>query len=87
MNVGDSLPTLPRLSTSGRLVRNAADTEPTTVDDNGGALLLGQELLIEDTGTLKYWNGTAFAPVTVSQKLCQLADLLTELRDLLLTKE
>lgn len=70
------------LRTTGRMVRLAADSEP-TVGDDGGALIVGTELLREDTGKASYWNGSAWKPVTLPQRIVQAIELLREIRDLL----
>ena len=59
----------------------AADTAP-TVDTDGNVLPIGREL-IRDNGGRYYWTGSAWKPVTELQKLCQVADLLVEIRGLL----
>ena len=69
------------LRTDAPIYITGTDAAP-TVDPNGGALQVGQEL-VRDTGARAYWNGTAWKPVTEQQKLCQVADLLIEIRDLL----
>ncbi len=70
------------LRTDDILTRGPNDPEP-TVDGDGGPLAVGRELYRSDSGGLTFWNGTAWGPVTDIQKLCQIADFLREIRDLL----
>ena len=81
-DLGATFPTFKPLLTTGRMVRLSTDDTPTK-DDDGGTLEVGAELLHEDTGNIKYWNGSAFVPVTMGQKLLQLIELQREIRDLL----
>lgn len=71
----------PPLRTDDRLHIGASDAIP-TVDFDGGALPVGRELLRDNGGTY-YWTGSAFTAVTAEQKLCQIAEFLREIRDLL----
>ncbi len=73
--------TTTNLRTDAPIYLSGTDSEP-TVDVDGGAIAVGREL-IRDTGAHKFWDGSAWRPVTDSQKLCQVADLLIEIRDLL----
>lgn len=73
------------LRTDPPIYITGTDSEP-TVDTDGGVLPVGREL-VRDTGARKYWNGSAWKTVTDTQKLCQVADLLIEIRDLLSNKE
>ena len=70
------------LRTDNVINRGPNDAEP-TIDDDGGPLPVGRELYRSDSGGLTFWNGTAWGPVTTTQKLCQIADFLREIRDLL----
>ncbi len=70
------------LRTDAILNRGPNDPEP-TIDDDGGPLPIGREMYRADTGGLTHWNGTTWAPVTTTQKLCQIADFLREIRDLM----
>jgi hypothetical protein len=76
--------TEPALRTSGRIHRTATAAAP-TVDDDGGALQVGTEL-VRDTGGRAFWNGTTWKGASVEQQLGQIADLLIEIRDLLTDK-
>lgn len=80
--IASELISLPLLRSSGRMVRLSSCTDP-TVDDDGGTLAIGTELLHDDTGKIRFWDGTAWKPIHFAQKLCQGVDLLIELRDLL----
>jgi hypothetical protein len=73
------------LKTSGRLHRTANAAAP-TVDDDGGALQPGTEL-VRDNGGRAYWTGTEWKGASVNQQLGQIADLLIEIRNLLTDKE
>jgi hypothetical protein len=70
--------TQPTLTTD-TIVLNAGDALPTSVDDYGSLLVVGQELYRQDTGGRYYWTGSAWAAVTDAQKLCQIVDLLKEI--------
>lgn len=74
-----------KLRTDERIHIGATEAAP-TVDHDGGAIAIGREL-VRDSGGNAYWTGSAWKPVTESQKLCQIADLLTEIRDLLSDKD
>jgi hypothetical protein len=76
--------TEPALRTSGRIHRTATAAAP-TVDDDGGALQVGTEL-VRDTGGRAFWDGTKWKGASVEQQLGQIADLLIEIRDLLTDK-
>lgn len=65
--------------TTETLVLNSGATFPTSVDDYGSLLVIGQELYQQDTGGRYYWTGTTWKPVSTEQKLCQIADLLKEI--------
>ena len=80
MHLEDFLLTKPQLKTTGRMTRLSTDTDPTE-DDDGGELMIGQEMLLEDTGMFKYWDGNSWEPVTFSQKLLQFFELQFEIRD------
>lgn len=80
----DLLLARPQLRTTGRLVRLSTDSLP-TVDDDGGALQVGTELLHEDTGAFRYWTGSEWLRSNLPQKLDQLIDVAIEIRDLLQT--
>ncbi len=75
------LSTEPRLRTDARISQDNTELSP-TVDEDGGAIPIGRELL-RDNGGNAYWTGTQWKPVSETQKLCQVADLLFEIRDLL----
>lgn len=77
--------TSPPLLTDDRIFISGTDAAP-TVDEDGGALPVGREL-VRDTGGHAYWAGTEWKPVTVEQKLCQIAEFLREIRDKLLSEE
>jgi hypothetical protein len=72
----------PLLRTRDRMVRLSSESEP-AIDDDGGTLQVGTELLYEDTGTLVYWNGSVWKRPTFRQKLEQFIELQIEIRDLL----
>ena len=74
--------TVPQLRTTGRMLRNESDSDP-SLDDEGGVLLVGTELLREDTGKTQYWDGSAWQPITLVQRLGQIGEFLREIRDLL----
>ncbi len=76
--------TEPSLKTSGRIHRTATATAP-TVDDDGGTLQVGTEL-VRDGGGRAFWDGTKWKGASVEQQLGQIADLLIEIRDLLSDK-
>jgi hypothetical protein len=80
MNITESA-----LRTDVRIYIGSTDNAP-TVDEDGGALPVGREL-IRDHGGSAYWTGTQWKPVSELQKLCQVADLLFEIRDLLSPKD
>jgi hypothetical protein len=71
----------PTLRTDNRIHIGADEALP-TVDEDGGALPVGRELLRDNGGTY-YWTGSNFTAVTADQKLCQIAEFLREIRDLL----
>ena len=85
LDVAVPFPALVPLRTTGRMVRLSTDSEP-SVSDEGEALVVGTELLRQDTGKLDYWTGTVWASVTIGQKLQQFVEVHFEIRDLL-TKE
>ena len=76
---------VPQLRTDERIWISDTDSEP-TVDVDGGTLPVGRELQREG-GSVKYWNGASWQAVTETQKLCQVADFLREIRDLLNSEE
>ena len=80
MTAEDFILTKPLLLTTGRMVRLSTEDDP-TVDDEGAALQVGQELLLDDKGLLKYWDGDSWEPVTFSQKLIQCFEIQAEIRD------
>jgi hypothetical protein len=85
MIIDDLQLSIPALMSFGRLVRLSTDAQP-TVDDDGGPLQLGTELLIEDTGYSYYWNGTSWVRTTFPQKFDLLVELAREIRDRLVEK-
>jgi hypothetical protein len=62
------------------MVRASTDAEPTTEDDGSGTLQVGQELLYYDTGKSVYWDGSAWKPVTLVQRIVQLIDMIRDIR-------
>lgn len=74
--------TEPALLTDDPMVIEKSASTP-TIDDFGGVLRVGQELLRLDTGARAYWDGTTWKAVTETQKLCQLVDILREIKHLL----
>lgn len=78
----DYILSVPKLRTSGRIIRLSTDSQP-TVGDDGGTLQVGTELLIEDTGLTYYWSGSAWERPNLAQKIDQLVELQLEIRDFL----
>ena len=72
----------PSLLTSDRIIGLSTDSNP-TVGGDGGALLVGQEWVHEDTGVIKYYTGSGWVLVDFNQRLNQGIALLMEIRDLL----
>lgn len=73
---------LPTLLTERPIVSLSTDDEP-ELDNDGGALEVGQTWLHEDTGSMRYWTGTEWKPVTVEQADGLKLNLLFDIRDLL----
>lgn len=58
--------TKPALLTEPPIVTQSTDNEPET-DNDGGTLEVGQTWRHDDTGSLYYWTGDKWMPVTVEQ--------------------
>lgn len=76
----------PALANTPPMTRASSEALP-TVDEDGGTLQVGQELITEDTGNWLYWTGSRWEAVLVEQKLAQMCEFLRDIRTALVKED